>query len=206
MPVPVAAAYFHEELGMATPPPDWTPKKKGDTYYPPITIVASHEGQVHRAAHFRSVLQRLSGQDIELAFISKSRQKIGEIFYTPRLVGKVEGRRCILVDDIVNTGSTLTTNVKKLHEVGAEKIYAWTTHGVFGPASMSDAPEKIQEMEHLDYLLISNSVTNQRRLPSKIRQLNVAPLLAEAMARALHDQSISGILNLDDAKVERYDG
>jgi ribose-phosphate pyrophosphokinase len=203
MPVPVAAAYFHEELGMGAPPPDWKPKKKGDTYYPPITIVASHEGQVHRAAHFRSVLQRLSGQDIELAFISKSRQKIGEIFYTPRLVGKVEGRRCILVDDIVNTGSTLTTNVEKLHELGAEKIYAWTTHGVFGT---TDAPEKIQAMEHLDYLLISNSVMSARGLPSKIRQLNVAPLLAEAVARALHDQSISGILNLDDTKVERYDG
>jgi len=122
-------------------------------------------------------------------------------------VGKVEGRRCILVDDIVNTGSTLRTNVKKLHELGAANIYAWTTHGVFPPDdSKSDVPAMIQGMEYLDYLLISNSVMNQQRFSSKIRQLNVAPLLAEAMARALHDQSISGILNLDDTKVERYDG
>ena len=202
----MAAAYFHEELSMEPPPADWKPKDKDDTYYPPVTIVASHEGQVGRATHFRSVLQRLSGQNIELAFISKSRQRIGEIFYTPRLVGKVKGRRCIIVDDIVNTGTTLKMNVEKLHELGASHIYSWTTHGVFGPEHLSNAPEKIQDLENLEYLLVSNSVTNDRKLPSKIRSLNVAPLLAEAIARALHDQSISGILNLDDTKVERYDG
>jgi ribose-phosphate pyrophosphokinase len=209
MPVPVAAAYFHEELCLAEPPPDWKPKSETDVYYPEVTIVAGHEGQVGRAEHFRTVLQRLSGKPIDFAFISKNRVRMdnkGQYNqYKPDLIGEVKGHHCIIVDDIVNTGTTLRNNAQKLHELGAASIFAWSTHGVFGPTS--DAPEVIQAINELDYLLISNSIMNQKQLPEKIRQLNVAPLLAEAIARSLHDQSISGILNLEEeTHVERYDG
>lgn len=206
MPIPVAAAYFHEELTSIPPPEDWTPESDDDEYYPDITVVASHEGQVARATHFRDVLQQLSGKKIEFAFISKNRQRRGEKHYTPLVVGKIEGRRCIIVDDIVNTGGTLISNVHELHKLGAATIHAWASHGVFGPQELSRAPERIAEIEELDYLLISNSVANDRILPSKIRQLNVAPFLAEAIARALHNQSITEILNLEDDHERRYDG
>jgi len=202
LPIPVAAAYFHEELTSLPPPEDWKPESEDDEYYPNITVVASHEGQVARAAHFRDVLQRLSGKKVEFAFISKNRQKRGEKYYTPHVVGKIEGQRCIMVDDIVNTGKTLISNVDELHKAGAASIHAWASHGVFGPQS----PERIAEIEHLDYLLISNSVANDTILPPKIRQLNVAPFLAEAIARALHNQSITEILNLEEEKDRRYDG
>jgi len=204
MPLPVAAAYFHEELANLAPPEDWVPKSEDDSYYPEITVVAAHEGQVARATHFRNVLQRLSGKKVEFAFISKNRQKHGEKHYTPHVVGKIEGRKCIMVDDIVNTGNTLISNVEELHKAGAKSIHAWASHGVFGPNSK--APERIAEIGHLDYLLISNSVSNGIILPSKIRQLNVAPFLAEAIARALHNQSITEILNLDEENNWRYDG
>lgn len=186
MPAPVAAAYFHEELS----------KVEGN--YPAVTVVASHEGQVERASHFRSVLQRLSGESIELAVLSRNRLSKQQQVYDANLVGNVEGRTCIMVDDIVNTGTTLVSNVQALKAGGASVIYAWATHGVF---TSPDAPNRIQAMDDLDYLLISNSIDNDNVvLPSKIKCLNVAPLLAEAIARALHDQSISGILSL-----ERYE-
>ena len=192
MPVPVAAAYFNEELGGGNEK---------------ITVVASHEGQVTRAAIFRKVLQRLSGKDVEFAFITKNRLRRGETKYTPQVVGKVEGRKCIIVDDLVNTGTTLESNVEKLADLGADSVHAWATHGVFGPTEeySSGVLRKISNMKNLEYLLISNSVKYEGSLPSKIRQLNVAPLLAEAIARSFHHQSVSEILNLDDTIEERYD-
>jgi len=203
MPAPVAAAYFHEELSSLQAPEG---EKYPDIYYPPVTVVASHEGQVYRATQFRSVLQRLSGQNVELAVMTRSKMAPGERHYEPSLVGNVQGRKCILVDDIVNTGTTMVSNIQYLNKQGAEAVYAWATHGVFGRADLNDAPERLQNMEELEYLLISNSVMNPRHLPSKIRLLNVAPLMAEAIARSLHNQSISSILSLDSVeKVERYD-
>lgn len=204
MPAPVAAAYFHEELSSFEPPKG--SNKDPEDYYPRVTVVASHEGQVGRATQFRSVLQRLSGEDVEIAVLSRNKLNPGEKHYEPNLVGKVKGRKCILVDDIVVTGTTLVSNIKLLKREGAESVYAWATHGVFGTPEQNDAPERLQGLEELEYLLISNSVRNPRTLPSKIRLLNVAPLLAEAIARALHDQSISTILSIDQEKVERYDG
>jgi ribose-phosphate pyrophosphokinase len=188
---PVAAAYFHEEMCMLQTSSDQP------NSYPLVTVVATHEGQVQRAAEFRKVMQKMSGQEVDLAFISKTRLYPGQKNYDPYLVGDVRGRVCILIDDIVNTGTTLKSSVEQLQASGAAKIYAWATHGVFGPLN-PETPEMIQSQEGLEFLLISNSVSSNIMLTPKIRQLNVGPLLAEAIARSLHNESITGILDLDD--------
>jgi ribose-phosphate pyrophosphokinase len=122
-PVPVAAAYFHEEICGPTEQQQqqqyeqstssssssfMKQKLTSSNDKPKITIVASHEGNVEHATEFRSVLQRLSGEAVELAVLSKTKMRQGEQkYYSPNLIGNVKGRKCVLVDDIVNTGTTL---------------------------------------------------------------------------------------------------
>ena len=108
LPGPVAAAYFHEEFYEAT---------KGGPF-PPVAVVAAHEGQVARATEFRKVLQKLSGEDIPMAFISKSRQLAHETDYKPILVGDVEGRKCIIV-------SLFFLLLRVLVHVCADSIFAF---------------------------------------------------------------------------------
>lgn len=188
LPGPVAAAYFHEDLNLE------------ERDFPKVTVVAAHEGQVARAQHFRKMFQKLSGQETEMAFISKVRQFPGQKTYEPYLVGDVTGKCCIIIDDIINTGTTMNNCINQLKASGASQVYAWATHGVFGPHSAS-TPEMLQQNTGLEYLLISNTVSLNQVLPSKVRQLNVAPLLAEAIARAITYESITGILNFDESAI-----
>ena len=85
--------------------------------------------------------------------------------------------------------------ISMVHNAGASEIYSWATHGVLHLQS-NDAPQKIQDLDCLKYLLISNSVAIDRELPPKIRKLSIAPLLAEAVARSYHCESISAMLNV----------
>lgn len=93
LPGPVAAAYFHEELEDTS---------KDQKKFPDVTVVAAHEGHVYRAKEFRKVLQKLSGKDIGLAFISKVRQYPGQKDYQPYLIGDVSGQTCIVVSMPLN--------------------------------------------------------------------------------------------------------
>jgi len=186
LPGPVAAAFFHEEfLAMKK----MSKQEQGQALN--LTVVACHEGQVARASEFRKVLQKLSGEDVQMAFISKSRPFGKTGTYEPVLVGDVTGRKCIIIDDMVNTGHTLNAAIDQVKESGADGVWAWAAHGVFG--NQSSTPDKLQQNENLEFLLLSNSVKIERPLPSKIRQLSVAPLLAEAIARAYRNESISTI-------------
>ena len=158
-----------------------------------ITVVAAHENQVFRANGFRNALMKLPGSDDSRGALVSHSKDLNVHGKVTTLVGDTEGRKCIIVDDIINTGGTMRKAIEVVNQSGASDIYAWATHGVLHLPE-NEAPEKIQQMDCLNYLLISNSVAVERELPSKIRKLSIAPLLAESVARALHCESIRSIL------------
>lgn len=104
------------------------------------------------------------------------------------LVGDVANRVCILVDDIVDTGNTITRAAKLLKREGALKVYALLTHGVFS----GDAIARINASS-IDKILVTNSVpqSEHRRLCPKLEVLDVSPVFAEAIRRVHHGESIS---------------
>ncbi|KAL7548465.1 hypothetical protein ACHAWF_012311 [Thalassiosira exigua] len=189
-PGPVAAAYFYEGL--------FGEGEKGEDAPPEqITVVAAHENQVFRANGFRNALRKLSGSDdVRVALISHQKAlNVHGKSTAATLVGDVEGRKCIIASPQVNTGGTMRSAIEMVDKCGASEVYAWATHGVLHLPE-NDAPEKIQDMDCLKYLLISNSVAIDRDLPPKIRKLSIAPLLAESISRALSQGSIRSLLNV----------
>ena len=107
------------------------------------------------------------------------------------------------VDDIITTGSTMIKAINAVNNAGASEVYAWATHGV--RHIENNVPQKLQEIDGLKYMLISNSVAELKQADdesgekskcSKIKKLSIAPLLSEAVSRALNHESIRTILDM----------
>jgi len=150
-----------------------------------LVIVSPDTGGVVRA---RDIAKRLGG---ELAIIDKRRERAGES-EAMHVIGEVEGRACILVDDIVDSAGTLCNAARALKEHGATSVAAYVTHGVLsGPAieRVANAP--------LEELVITDSIpaTEAMRQTPNIRQVSIAPLLGEAMLRIRDDHSVSSLFN-----------
>jgi ribose-phosphate pyrophosphokinase len=150
-----------------------------------ITIVSPDVGGVVRA---RAYAKRL---DADLAIVDKRREKAG-VSEVMNIIGDVEGRRCILVDDIVDSAGTLCNAAVALMEEGAEAVSAYVTHGVLSGgavARVSSSP--------LDRLCVTDSImaTEAVRVAHNIEQLTVAPLIAEAMRRISEESSVSSLFN-----------
>ncbi|SPJ78557.1 probable PRS5 - ribose-phosphate pyrophosphokinases [Fusarium torulosum] len=109
------------------------------------------------------------------------------------LVGEVKNRICILVDDIVDTGNTITRAAKLLKKEGASQVYALVTHGVFSGDSIARI-----NASAIDKMLVTNSVPQEehRRLCPKLDVLDISPVFAEAIRRVHHGESISVLFQL----------
>jgi len=148
-----------------------------------LTVVSPDAGGVERA---RAFAKRLNG---ELAIIDKRRtsKNVAEVM---NLIGDVDGRVALIVDDIVDTAGTLVNSVETLRDKGAREVYACCTHGVLsGPAI-----DRIHRSS-LEELVVTNTIplTPAALQCGKIRVLSVGTLLAEAI-RAIHDEtSVSGL-------------
>ena len=129
-----------------------------------------------------------------LAIIDKRRMSPEET-EVMNILGKVKGKNAVLVDDIVATGGSLTEAIVALKEAGVDKVYAAVSHGVLsGPAV-----DRMAECKALEELVITDSIplSSKARKVSKIKQLTVAPLLAEAIKRIHNEQSISCLFEVN---------
>src|SRR5487761_2306840 len=122
----------------------------------------------------RAIATRLN---CDLAIIDKRRERAG-VSEVMTVIGDVEGRDCILVDDIVDSGGTLCNAAEALIKQGARSASVYVTHGVLsGGAVPRVASSPIEMMTITDSIMATEAV----RLAHNIRQLTIAPLLAEAM-------------------------
>jgi ribose-phosphate pyrophosphokinase len=154
-----------------------------DQQYEDIIVVSPDVGGVVRA---RAVAKQL---DCDLAIIDKRRERANES-QVMNIIGDVSGRTCILVDDMCDTAGTLCKAAKALKEKGACRVVSYVTHPVLsGPAINNIIGSQLDELVVSDTIPLSE----QAQKCDKIRQLSLAPLLAEAVRRVCNEESISAM-------------
>ncbi len=148
-------------------------------------IVSPDVGGVLRA---RIMARRLN---TDLAIIDKRREKAG-VSEVMNIIGEVEGRDCILIDDIVDSGGTLCNAAEALLANGARSASVYVTHGVLSGGAVARIAGSPIEM-----LTITDSIaaTEAVRLAHNVRQHSIAPLLAEAMRRISDESSVSSLFD-----------
>ena len=151
-----------------------------------LMVVSPDVGGVVRA---RALAKRLN--NAPLAIVDKRRERPGES-EVMNIIGNVEGRFCILIDDIVDSGGTLCNAAQALKNQGASKVAAYCTHGVLsgGAAARIDG-SALEELVITDSIQASEDVAAS----TKIRQLQIAPLLGEAIRRIADESSVSSLFD-----------
>jgi len=163
-----------------------TPILLGDLWkrnYENLIVVSPDVGGVVRA---RAIAKRL---DSDLAIIDKRRPK-ANVAEVMNIIGDVEGRVCVIMDDMVDTANTLCKAATALKERGAIKVVAYCTH----PVLSGGAVQRIAESD-LDELVVTDTIplsAEAQALP-RVRQLGCAQLLAETMTRISNEESVSSL-------------
>ena len=157
--------------------------------YDDLIVVSPDVGGVVRA---RALAKQL---DCDLAIIDKRRPRanVSEVMH---VIGEIDGRNCVVMDDMIDTAGTLVKAAEVLKERGAKKVYAYCTHPVFsGPAI-----ERIEGGSALDEVVVTNTVplAAEARACAKIRQLSVAPLIAETIQRIAKGDSVMRLFSDQD--------
>ena len=145
-----------------------------------LVVLSPDAGGVKRAESFRQHLERVLGTGIRNAFMEK--QRSGGVVSGETLVGAVEGRTVIVIDDLISTGTTLLRAAQACRKLGARKVFAAATHGLF----VGDANGVLAEPA-VDEILVTNTVPpfrlDPKLLEEKVRVLDAAELFAEAITR-----------------------
>ena len=154
-----------------------------------MVIVSPDAGRVKVAERFA---QHLSDKNADVAFINKRRPKgTANIAVAKEVIGEVEGRLCILTDDMIDTGGTICSAAELLLERGATEVWAMATHGVLsGPAC-----ERL-EKSPISRVVLTNTLPlpPEKRL-AKIEVLSVAKIIADALAAVFDETSVSELFD-----------
>ena len=147
-----------------------------------VMVVSPDVGGVVRA---RAIAKRLD--DADLAIIDKRRPR-ANVSTVMNIIGDVEGRTCVLVDDIVDTAGTLCAAAAALKQHGAKRVVAYCTHAVLSGAAINNITGS-----SLDELVVTDTIplSDAARACGRIRQLGVAELLAETIRRIAMGESVS---------------
>jgi ribose-phosphate pyrophosphokinase len=153
--------------------------------YQKPTVVSPDIGGVVRARAMAKIL------NTDLAIIDKRRPEANQI-EVMNIIGEVEGRTCILIDDIVDTAGTLCKAADALKERGAIQVVAYCTHPVLSGKAIKNI-----EASKLDTMVVTNSIpiSTAARKSGRIRVLTIGKMLAEAMRRVSNEESISAMFD-----------
>ncbi len=157
--------------------------------YDDLIVVSPDVGGVVRA---RALAKQLG---CDLAIIDKRRPK-ANVSEVMNVIGDIEGRNCVIMDDMIDTAGTLVKAAEILKTRGAKKVYAYCTHSIFsGPAI-----ERIAKGDALDEVVVTNTIplSEAGRACKKIRQLTVAPLIAETIQRIASGESVMSLFSDQD--------
>ncbi|MAF46726.1 MAG: ribose-phosphate pyrophosphokinase [Rhodospirillales bacterium] len=150
-----------------------------------LMVVSPDVGGVFRA---RSIAKNI---DADLAIIDKRRERAGES-EVMNIIGDVKDRRCLLIDDIVDSAGTLCNAAVALMDAGASSVSAFVTHGVLsGGAVARVTASPMEKLVTTDSIMATEAV----RVAHNIDQLTVAPLIAEAMHRISDERSVSSLFD-----------
>jgi ribose-phosphate pyrophosphokinase len=154
--------------------------------YDDLIVVSPDVGGVVRA---RALAKQLN---TDLAIIDKRRPRanVSEVMH---VIGDIDGRNCVIMDDMIDTAGTLVKAAEVLKERGAKKVYAYCTHPIFsGPAI-----GRIEQGTALDEVVVTNTIplSEAGHACRKIRQLSVAPLIAETIQRIAKGESVMSLFS-----------
>jgi ribose-phosphate pyrophosphokinase len=156
-----------------------------------IVVVSPDVGGAKRAERFRqSLIQRL-GRPVANAFLEKTRS--GGVVSGEAVVGDIQGKAAIIIDDLIASGTTIVRAVTACHEQGASRAYGVATHGLF----VGDA-NRVLAMPLLEQLVVTDTIPSfrltAREVKDKLLVLDATPLVAEAIARLHEGGSIVELL------------
>jgi ribose-phosphate pyrophosphokinase len=167
--------------------PVFIPHIKANFHAEELVVVSPDVGGVVRA---RAIAKRVGA---DLAIIDKRREKAG-VSEVMNVIGDVEGKKCILVDDIIDSGGTLCNAAKVLMEKGAKSVHAYVVHGVLSGGAVARVTAS-----PLEQLIITDSIaaTEAVRLAHNITQVPISTYLGNAIHRIHTEQSVSELFNFE---------